>query len=86
MGRNSSPIRQSTENTAQKNAMGSPAERRITMTTEKLQRLAAYRFTIALFRKLLSDGTITGAEFRKTERIIAKKCGLSLCSIYREIA
>ena len=56
------------------------------MTAEKLQRLAAYRFTMALFRKLLSDGTITGAEFRKTERIIAKKCGLSLCSIYREIA
>lgn len=66
--------------------MGSPAERRIAMTAEKLQRLAAYRFTIALFRKLLSDGTITGAEFRKTERIIAEKCGLSLCSIYREIA
>jgi len=56
------------------------------MTTEKIQRLAAYRFTMALFRKFLSDGTITGAEFRKTERIIAEKCGLSLCSIYREIA
>ena len=56
------------------------------MTTEKLQRLAAYRCSIALFRNLLSDGIITCAEFRKTERIIAKKCGLSLCSIYREIA
>lgn len=56
------------------------------MTAEKLQRLAAYRCTIALFRKLLSDGTITASEFRKTERIIAEKCGLSLCSIYREIA
>lgn len=56
------------------------------MTTEKLQQLAAYRWSIALFRKLLSDGIITIVEFRKTERIIAKKCGLSLCSIYREIA
>lgn len=55
------------------------------MTTEKIQRLAAYRCSIALFKKLLSDGIITGAEFRKTERIIAEKCGLSLCSIYREI-
>lgn len=55
------------------------------MTTEKLQMLAAYRCSIALFRMLFSDGIITGAEFRKTERIIAEKCGLSLCSIYREI-
>ena len=86
MGENFSPIRQSTENTARKNATDSPAERRIIMTAEKLQRLAAYRCTIALFRKLLSDGTITASEFRKTERIIAEKCGLSLCSIYREIA
>jgi hypothetical protein len=54
------------------------------MTTEKLQRLAAYRVAIALFRKLMSDGIITVAEFRKTERIIAEKCSLSLCSIYRE--
>lgn len=85
MGRNSSLIRQSTENTARKNVTGSPAERRIAMTTEKLQKLAAYRCSVALFRKLFSDGIITGAEFRKTERIIAEKCGLSLCSIYREI-
>lgn len=55
------------------------------MTTEKLQKLAAYRCSVALFRKLLADGIITGAEFRKTERIIAEKCGLSLCSIYCEI-
>jgi hypothetical protein len=84
-GRNSSPIRQSTENTARKNVMGSPAERRIAMTTEKIQRLSAYRCSIALFRKLFSDGIITDAEFRRTERIIAEKCGLSLYSIYREI-
>ena len=86
MERNSFLTRQSIENTARKNVMDSPAERRSAMTTEKLQRLAAYRCSIALFRNLLSDGIITCAEFRKTERIIAKKCGLSLCSIYREIA
>ena len=85
MGRNSSLIPRNTENTARKNVTGSPAERRIAMTTEKLQRLAAYRCSVALFKKLLADGIITGAEFRKTERIIAEKCGLSLCSIYREI-
>ncbi|MBO5318986.1 MAG: hypothetical protein J6B01_04150 [Ruminococcus sp.] len=56
------------------------------MTNEKLQRLAAYKTSIALFRNLLSDGTITHSEFKKIERIVAEKCGLSLCSIYREIA
>ncbi|MBQ5318768.1 MAG: hypothetical protein J6K17_06710 [Oscillospiraceae bacterium] len=56
------------------------------MTNEKLQRLAAYKTSIALFRNLLSDGIINQSEFKKIERIIAEKCGLSLCSIYREIA
>ncbi len=56
------------------------------MTNEKLQRIAAYKVTIIIFHRLLSDGTITEAEFRKCESNIAEKCGLSLCSIYREIA
>ena len=56
------------------------------MTSEKLQQIVAYKATIILFRKLLKNGTITEAEFRKCESNIAEKCGLSLCSIYREIA
>ncbi|MDE6520422.1 MAG: hypothetical protein K2K91_08240 [Ruminococcus sp.] len=56
------------------------------MTNEKLQRIAAYKVTIIIFRRLLNDGTITETEFRKCESNIAEKCGLSLCSIYREIA
>lgn len=78
------PVKQ--ENTAQKSVMASHAERRIIMTNEKLQQIAAYKVSIIIFRRLLSDGTITEAEFRKCESNIAEKCGLSLCSIYRETA
>lgn len=74
------------ENTVPKPVMANPAERRTAMTNEKLQHIAAYKVTIIIFRKLLSNGTITEAEFRKCESNIAEKCGLSLCSIYREIA
>jgi len=56
------------------------------MTSEKLQHIAAYKTAIILFRKLLKNGTITESEFHQCESNIAEKCGLSLCSIYREIA
>ncbi len=74
------------ENTVPKPVMANPAERRTAMTCERLQNIAAYKVTIIIFRRLLSDGTITEAEFRKCESNIAEKCGLSLCSIYREIS
>lgn len=78
------PARQ--ENTAPKPVMANPAERRTSMTNEKLQQIAAYKTAIILFRKLLKNGTITESEFHKCESNIAEKCGLSLCSIYCEIA
>lgn len=78
------PVNQ--ENTVPKPVMANPAERRNAMTCERLQNIAAYKVTIIIFRRLLSDGTITEAEFKKCESNIAEKCGLSLCSIYREIA
>ncbi len=56
------------------------------MTSEKLQHIASYKVAIILFRKLLKNGTITESEFHKCESNIAEKSGLSLCSIYREIA
>lgn len=78
------PVNQ--ENIVPKPVMANPDERRNAMTRERLQNIAAYKVTIIIFRRLLSDGTITEAEFRKCESNIAEKCGLSLCSIYREIA
>lgn len=56
------------------------------MTNEKLQKIAAYKTAILIFRKLLKNGTITESEFHKCESNFAEKCSLSLCSIYREIA
>lgn len=78
------PVRR--ENTVPKPVMASPAERRTTMTSEKLQHIAAYKVAIILFRKLLKNGMITESEFHICESNIAEKCGLSLCSIYRETA
>ena len=76
----------SQENTVLKPVMANPAERSTAMTSEKLQHIATYKVAIILFRKLLKSGTITESEFHRCESNIAEKCGLSLCSIYREIA
>lgn len=76
----------SQENTVLKPVMENPAERSTAMTSEKLQHIATYKVAIILFRKLLKSGTITESEFHRCESNIAEKCGLSLCSIYREIA
>lgn len=73
------------ENTVPKPVMANPAETRTTMTNERLQHIASYKVAIILFRKLLKNGTITESEFHRCESNIAEKCGLSLCSIYREI-
>lgn len=78
------PARQ--ENTVPKPAMASHVERKAAMTNEKLQHIATYKTAIILFRKLLKNGTITESEFHRCESNIAEKCGLSLCSIYRETA
>jgi hypothetical protein len=80
------PIQVKQENIALKSVTAYHAERKSAMTSEKLQQIAAYKVTVIILRKLLDDGTITEKEFRKTESNIAEKCGLSLCSIYREIA
>jgi len=81
-----SPIQARQENIAPKPVTESPAERKIAMKSEKLQHIAAYKTAIILFQKLLKNGTITESEFHQCESNIAEKCGLSLCSIYREIA
>lgn len=56
------------------------------MNSEKLQKISAYKVTLAVLKKWRKDGMISEHEFRKCEVKIAEKCGLSLCSIYREIA
>ncbi len=46
-------------------------------------RLMRYRTSIAVFRTMVSSGILTEADYAKSRDILAKKYGLSLCSIFR---
>lgn len=56
------------------------------MNNEKLQKISAYKVTLAVLKKWRKDGMISEHEFRKCEIKIAEKFDISLCSIYRESA
>lgn len=56
------------------------------MNSEKLQKISAYKVTLAVLKKWRKDGIISEHEFRKCEVKIAEKFDISLCSIYRESA
>ena len=58
------------------------AERRPTMSDYD-KRLFAYQMAMALARSMRSKGIITGKEYAKIDTIIAKKYGISSCSIFR---
>jgi len=45
-----------------------------------------YKISLAVFRNFLKAGLLTSDEFGQAEQILAEKYGLSLCSIFREIA
>lgn len=47
-------------------------------------RVFEYQLSMAAFRTLLRRGVVTEEEFVKISEIIAKKHGLSLCSIFLE--
>lgn len=44
-----------------------------------------YKISLAVFRNFLKTGLLTTEEYVKAEQILAEKCGVSLCSIFREI-
>ena len=73
----------SKENTVQNSVTANHAERETAMTSERLQQIATYKVAVILIKRMLTNGVITNAEFRSMETNIAKKCNLSLCSIYR---
>ena len=50
------------------------------------EKVIAYKISVAVFRNFLKMGIMTANEFVQVERILAEKYGLSLCSIFREIA
>lgn len=45
-----------------------------------------YKISISVFRNFLKVGLMTNEEFGQAEQILAEKYGISLCSIFREIA
>ena len=56
------------------------------MKSENYGKICAYKRTMMVAKKLLSDGIITAEEYRKIDTIIAKKYGVNSCSIYRQNA
>ena len=50
------------------------------------ENMIAYKISVAVFRNFLKMGLMTANEFVQVEQILAEKYGLSLCSIFREIA
>ena len=53
---------------------------------ELYQRLTAYQTTMSLARNMLRQGIISEDDYRKIDTIIAKKHGVSSCSIFRFIS
>ena len=50
---------------------------------ELYQRLTAYQTAMTLARNMLQQGIINEDDYRKIDTIIAKKHGVSSCSIFR---
>ena len=53
------------------------------MKSENYGKICAYKRSMMVAKKLLSDGIITAEEYRKIDTIIAKKHRVSSCSIFR---
>lgn len=69
-------------NTVQSNAIGKQSGKEPGNQMDE-QALFCYQSTMAMARRMLSDGIITEKDYHKIDRIIAGKYGISLCSIYR---
>lgn len=80
--RNSMPMKVNSVNTAHFFAIMEV----LRMNSEKLQKISAYKVTLAVLKKWWKDGIISEHEFHKCEVKIAEKFDISLCSIYRETA
>ena len=69
-----------TANIAVETATLPPAEKQ----PDDLQtRLLRYRTSTTVFRSMVKNGVLTEADYRKSCDILAKKYGISLCSIFR---
>lgn len=53
--------------------------------SEIQQKVAAYRQAMAMARSMVLQGIISDREYGKIDTIMAKKYGISLSTIFREI-
>lgn len=49
------------------------------------EKIIEYKITLAVLRNFVKMGLMTQEEYADSEQLLAEKCGLSLCSIFREI-
>lgn len=54
------------------------------MDNELIMRIANYRAAMSLANEMLENGIISAEEYAKIDTIMAKKYGLSSCTIFRE--
>lgn len=69
-----------TANTAVGTVTQTPAEKQ---PDDLNSRLLRYRTTTAVFRSMAKNGILTEADYQKCCDILARKYGISLCSIFR---
>lgn len=53
------------------------------MNEDLRKRITAYRISMSVFRGMLREGIITEKEYSKIDTIMAKKYGISSCTIFR---
>lgn len=54
--------------------------------TEYERKIISYRTVMSLAKSMQNQGVITAEEYAEIDTIMAKKYGLSSCTIFREIA
>lgn len=57
-----------------------------TTMTEYERKIVSYRMAMSLAKSMLNQGVITAKEYAEIDTIMAKKYGISSCTIFREIA
>ena len=73
------------ENTALNAVISIPAGRAASVMSSYEQRLINYHLSMSVIRTMLKRGLISRKEYDNIDTIIAKKHGVSLCSIFRKI-
>lgn len=70
--------------TAQESVIPS-AERKAAMETDEyIRQIVRYRIAMSMARSMLDKGIITPEEYAKIDTIMAKKAGISSCTIFSD--